>query len=118
MVEQCRTIRWRSSWPDFKLTHYRRFNQKLFSVLLCLCASVAHSFPFAIVPALPDLFTQTPAGAVVPPGLQVPDRTVVMGVPGKIVRPVKDDDLEYMKWINPHYIKLAEKYARGEFPSL
>src|SRR6478609_1049744 len=27
------------------------------------------------------------AGAVVPPGLQVPDRMVVIGVPGKIVRP-------------------------------
>src|SRR3954466_314584 len=30
------------------------------------------------------------AGAVVSPGTQVPDGMVVMGVPGKIVRPVKE----------------------------
>jgi carbonic anhydrase/acetyltransferase-like protein (isoleucine patch superfamily) len=54
------------------------------------------------------------AGAVVPPGLEVPDRMVVMGVPGKIVRPVSEKELEYMKWLAPHYVELAEKYARGE----
>ena len=53
------------------------------------------------------------AGAVLPPGLVVPDRMVVMGVPGKIVRPVNDDDLKYMRWLPPHYVKLAEKFAAG-----
>ncbi|HYO08708.1 MAG TPA: gamma carbonic anhydrase family protein [Tepidisphaeraceae bacterium] len=55
------------------------------------------------------------AGAVVPPGLEVPDRTVVMGVPGKIVRPVKEDELNYMRWLVPHYVELAERYASGAF---
>jgi len=50
------------------------------------------------------------AGAVVPPGLEVPDRMVVMGVPGKIVRPVKEEELKYMRWLPPHYVKLAEKH--------
>jgi len=54
------------------------------------------------------------AGAVVPPDLQVPDGMVVMGVPGKIVRPVKEDELKYMRWLVPHYVELAEKYVRGE----
>jgi carbonic anhydrase/acetyltransferase-like protein (isoleucine patch superfamily) len=54
------------------------------------------------------------AGAVVPPGLVVPDRMVVMGVPGKIVRPVKDEELKYMRWLTPHYVELAQKYVRGE----
>jgi carbonic anhydrase/acetyltransferase-like protein (isoleucine patch superfamily) len=54
------------------------------------------------------------AGAVVPPGLEVPDRMMVMGVPGKIVRPVTERELEYMRWLVPHYIELAQKYARGE----
>jgi carbonic anhydrase/acetyltransferase-like protein (isoleucine patch superfamily) len=58
------------------------------------------------------------AGAVVPPGLEVPDRMAVIGVPGKIVRPVKEEELKYMKWLNPHYVALAEKYVRGEFPAL
>lgn len=50
------------------------------------------------------------AGAVVPPGLEVPDRMVVMGVPGRIVRPVKEEELRYMRWLTPHYVKLAEKH--------
>ena len=54
------------------------------------------------------------AGAIVPPGLEVPDRMVVMGVPGKIVRPVKEDELKYMRWLVPHYVELAEKYVKGE----
>jgi carbonic anhydrase/acetyltransferase-like protein (isoleucine patch superfamily) len=54
------------------------------------------------------------AGAVVPPGLEVPDRMVVMGVPGKIVRPVSEKELEYMRWLVPHYVELAQKYARGD----
>ncbi len=57
------------------------------------------------------------AGAVVPPGLVVPDRMVVMGVPGKIVRPVKDQELEYLRWLPERYVELAERYAAGEFES-
>ena len=52
------------------------------------------------------------AGAVVPPGLVVPDRMVVMGVPGRITRPVSDEDLKYMRWLSGHYVKLAERYVR------
>jgi carbonic anhydrase/acetyltransferase-like protein (isoleucine patch superfamily) len=55
------------------------------------------------------------AGAVVPPDLVVPDRMVVMGVPGKIVRQVSEKDLEYMRWLRGHYVQLAERYVRGEF---
>jgi autotransporter-associated beta strand protein len=58
------------------------------------------------------------AGAVVPPGLEVPDRMVVMGVPGKIVRPVKEEELKYMRWLTPHYVEVAEKYIRGEIVSV
>lgn len=56
------------------------------------------------------------AGAVVPPGLVVPDRMMVMGVPARIVRPVKDKELDYMRWLVGHYVELAEKYQRNEFP--
>ena len=55
------------------------------------------------------------AGAVVPPDLIVPDEMVVMGVPGKIVRPVKAEELEYMKRLSAHYVELAGKYVRGVF---
>jgi carbonic anhydrase/acetyltransferase-like protein (isoleucine patch superfamily) len=55
------------------------------------------------------------AGAVVPPDLNVPDGMLVMGVPGKIVRPVKPEELEYMRWLTTHYQELAEQYAAGKF---
>lgn len=55
------------------------------------------------------------AGAVVPPGLQVPDRMVVMGVPGKIVRAVNEEDLKYLRWLPGRYIELAQRYVGGAF---
>lgn len=58
------------------------------------------------------------AGAVVSPGLQVPDRMVVMGVPGKIVRPVKPEELEYMRWLTTHYVELARKYVSGRLNAI
>ena len=58
------------------------------------------------------------AGAVIPPGLEVPDRMVVMGVPGKTVRPVTDQELKYMRWLIPHYVELAEKYINSEIRPL
>ena len=57
------------------------------------------------------------AGAVVPPGLVVPDRMLVMGVPGRIVRQVNEEELKYMRWLSGHYVKLAEKHVAGEFAS-
>jgi carbonic anhydrase/acetyltransferase-like protein (isoleucine patch superfamily) len=58
------------------------------------------------------------AGAVVPPGLVVPDRMLVMGVPARIVRPVNDEELGYMRWLSEHYVRLAERHVAGEFPRL
>ncbi len=55
------------------------------------------------------------AGAVVAPDMIIPDRMVVMGVPGKIIRPVKDSELEYMRMLAGRYVELAEKYIRGGF---
>lgn len=51
------------------------------------------------------------AGAVVPPGLVVPDRHVVMGVPGKVVREVKESELEFMRTNCRHYVELAAEHV-------
>jgi carbonic anhydrase/acetyltransferase-like protein (isoleucine patch superfamily) len=51
------------------------------------------------------------AGAVMSPGMEVPDGMVVMGIPAKIVRPVRESELAYMSWLTDHYIKLAEGYV-------
>lgn len=54
------------------------------------------------------------AGTVLAPGTEVPDGMLVMGVPGKIVRPVREEDLAYMQNLARHYVELAGKYVRGE----
>ena len=51
------------------------------------------------------------AGAVVPPGLEVPDGSVVMGVPGKVTRRVSNDDLAYLRKLPPHYARLARTHV-------
>ena len=57
------------------------------------------------------------AGTVLSPGTEVPDRTVVMGVPGEIVRPVREQELQYMTWVRDRYIELAHQYIAGRFKS-
>lgn len=57
------------------------------------------------------------AGAVVPPGMTVPDRTLVMGVPARIIRPVSDKELEYIRWVSSRYVDLVHKYQAGDFGS-
>jgi carbonic anhydrase/acetyltransferase-like protein (isoleucine patch superfamily) len=56
------------------------------------------------------------AGAVVTEGRRVPPRSVVMGVPGKVVRPITPEELERTRAINAHYLEMAQRYARGAYP--
>src|SRR5688572_27920749 len=51
------------------------------------------------------------AGAVVPPGLEVPDNMVVIGVPVNILRPVIDEYLKYLNWSIEPYVVLAQKHV-------
>jgi carbonic anhydrase/acetyltransferase-like protein (isoleucine patch superfamily) len=56
------------------------------------------------------------AGSIVTENTRIPPRSVVMGIPGKVVRPVREVEVERTRRINAHYLELAERYARGEFP--
>lgn len=56
------------------------------------------------------------AGAVVPPGMKVPPRSVVMGLPGKVVRAATAEEIANTRAINLRYRELAKRYAAGEFP--
>jgi carbonic anhydrase/acetyltransferase-like protein (isoleucine patch superfamily) len=56
------------------------------------------------------------AGAVVPPGKVVPPRSLVVGLPGRVVRPVSAEEVEKTRTICAHYRDLARRYADGEFP--
>jgi carbonic anhydrase/acetyltransferase-like protein (isoleucine patch superfamily) len=56
------------------------------------------------------------AGTVVTVNRRIPARSVVMGVPGKVVREVTPEELERTRSINAHYLELAQRYARGAYP--
>jgi carbonic anhydrase/acetyltransferase-like protein (isoleucine patch superfamily) len=58
------------------------------------------------------------AGAVVPPGMKVPPRSVIMGLPGKVVREVTADEIAQTRTINKRYLEMAHRYAAGEFGAL
>jgi carbonic anhydrase/acetyltransferase-like protein (isoleucine patch superfamily) len=56
------------------------------------------------------------AGTVVTEGRRIPPRSVVMGVPGKVVRVIKPEELERTRAINAHYLEMAQRYVRGAYP--
>jgi carbonic anhydrase/acetyltransferase-like protein (isoleucine patch superfamily) len=56
------------------------------------------------------------AGTVVTERRRIPPRSVVKGVPGKVVREVTDEDLRRTRAISASYLELAQRYARGAFP--
>lgn len=59
------------------------------------------------------------AGALVVPGLEVPDDHVVMGVPGKVARETNDKEKQYLAWLADHYVELARRYhASPDDPAL
>jgi len=56
------------------------------------------------------------AGAVVTEGRRIPPRSVVMGVPGRVLREVTAEELEKTRAINAHYLEMAQRYVRGGYP--
>lgn len=56
------------------------------------------------------------AGALVTEGRRIPARSVVMGMPGKVVREITVEELERTRAICAHYLEMAQRYARGAYP--
>jgi carbonic anhydrase/acetyltransferase-like protein (isoleucine patch superfamily) len=56
------------------------------------------------------------AGSLVTEGRRIPPRSVVMGLPGKVVREITTDELERTRGICAHYLELAQRYARNAYP--
>jgi carbonic anhydrase/acetyltransferase-like protein (isoleucine patch superfamily) len=56
------------------------------------------------------------AGSLITEGRRIPPRSVVMGVPGKVVRAVTEEELRRTRAICASYQELAQRYARGAFP--
>lgn len=51
------------------------------------------------------------AGAVVPPGMEVPDESLVMGLPGRVIRPISEKEREYIKMAAAHYVENSKLHA-------
>jgi carbonic anhydrase/acetyltransferase-like protein (isoleucine patch superfamily) len=56
------------------------------------------------------------AGAIVTEGRRIPPRSVVMGVPGKVIREITPEELQRTHAICASYLELAQRYARNAFP--
>jgi carbonic anhydrase/acetyltransferase-like protein (isoleucine patch superfamily) len=56
------------------------------------------------------------AGTLVTEKRRIPPRSLVMGVPGKVVREVTDEQVRHTRAIAAHYLELAQRYVHGSFP--
>jgi carbonic anhydrase/acetyltransferase-like protein (isoleucine patch superfamily) len=56
------------------------------------------------------------AGAVIPEGMQVPAGSLVMGVPGRIVRPVDPALARRVAATWRHYVQQARAHRAGRYP--
>ena len=52
------------------------------------------------------------ANTLVPEGKTIPDRSLVVGSPGKVVRSLTPDEVARLRWIADHYVENAERYRR------
>ena len=55
------------------------------------------------------------AGSVVTPRTQIPPGSVVLGIPGRVVRSIRDDEKEYIQHVIRSYQNLATRHVDGEF---
>jgi carbonic anhydrase/acetyltransferase-like protein (isoleucine patch superfamily) len=56
------------------------------------------------------------AGAMVTEGKVIPDGSLVLGVPGKVVRQLTPEEIATNTWIAEHYVERAQRYRQGLVP--
>ncbi|HUF31471.1 MAG TPA: gamma carbonic anhydrase family protein [Gemmatimonadaceae bacterium] len=56
------------------------------------------------------------AGALCPEGMQIPPNSLVMGVPGRVVRQTTPEERERTTRTVQNYLELQEAHRRGDFP--
>ncbi len=58
------------------------------------------------------------AGALVPENKSIPPRSLVMGVPGKIVREINDDDIARIQHASRHYAEMNPHYRMSQWSAM
>jgi carbonic anhydrase/acetyltransferase-like protein (isoleucine patch superfamily) len=53
------------------------------------------------------------AGALGSEGKVIPDRSLVLGAPGRVVRQLTDAEVSMLRWIAQHYVENAARYQAG-----
>lgn len=53
------------------------------------------------------------AHALIAVGKEIPDNSLVVGTPGRVIRKLSDADVEHLKWSAEHYVRQWKKYAEG-----
>jgi carbonic anhydrase/acetyltransferase-like protein (isoleucine patch superfamily) len=56
------------------------------------------------------------ANALIPEGKVIPDRSLVVGSPGRVVRTLRDDEVKNLRWIAEHYVENAMRYRKQLAP--
>ena len=56
------------------------------------------------------------AGALCPEGMKIPPNSLVLGIPGKVVRSTTEAERERIRRTVESYLELQELHRRGEFP--
>ena len=58
------------------------------------------------------------ACALVTEGMIIPDNSLVVGIPAKVVKTISEQQAIGLKMSALHYVKMAERHEEGEFPLL
>ncbi len=58
------------------------------------------------------------AGALIPEGREVPDNSLVLGAPGKVVRELTEPQVQFLKASADHYVANWRRYARDLAPGV
>ena len=53
------------------------------------------------------------ANTLIPEGKVIPDRSLVVGSPGRVVRSLTDGEVEMIRWTARHYVENAARYRIG-----
>lgn len=56
------------------------------------------------------------ANTLIPEGKTYPDRVMILGSPGRVVRELTDEDLKFIATGGPHYVEQWKRYASGLSP--
>ncbi|MBA4001442.1 gamma carbonic anhydrase family protein [Brevundimonas sp.] len=53
------------------------------------------------------------AGAIITEGKEIPDNSLVVGAPGKVIRTLEPPQIEMLRMSAEHYVQNWKRYARG-----